>query len=229
MLTRRFLDETVDMYKHTYDKNTLLPMLLRIIMKCSNISTDQYVITAGYGLRNFKSISDLDVTVSPETFQILLTLPFLEKGKSSLNKIHDRCYIRFPKIDNKAEIEFYAECPEGFPSQRFLISNLKDNYYLDRDFFENQCLNILGTIDLYGNMTIINNSLMMGRTHPVTLKRLNKHLSHLMIIAKSHSLTPYHKYVVSKIRYLEMLKQQYLETNNIINEDILPQKKCLIS
>lgn len=186
------------------NRTDILAYILRNIILQADLNENDYAIFAGYGLRNIREVTDLDVAVSKSGFQKLKKLDYLRKGKAKINNTV-RLFLDLPFIGKDASIEFFELENKGFPSNKFSLRNLQKHNYLTKDIFNNPYINLLCVIDLYSNVKIANNKIYVGDNYEISLERLEKNISHLNILLKKQK--KHHKIIKEKIKYLEELKK----------------------
>jgi hypothetical protein len=170
-----------------------LAYLLRNIINIANISNEDYAIIAGYGLRNIREVTDLDVAVSKNAYEKLKTLDFLIEGTSKISNT-PRLFIDLPFIEKDASIEFFELEKTGFPSDRYSLRNLQKNHDLILDKFQNPYINLPIVIELYSDVILKNNKLYAGEQYEIPVNRLDKNISH-------------HKIINKKLEYLTNLRK----------------------
>jgi hypothetical protein len=162
------------------DGNTrtdVLACVLRAIVVDLKIADREYMIIAGYCLRDFREVSDLDVVVSTDAFKILTA----NIGNSDEAKISGgaRLVLAFPDIDKDAEIEFFPKDHGiGFPTNDFSMAKLQQDGRLIKDRFGNPYYNIEACVAQYSAVTKQGNQYKMGEFE-IDIARINKNISHM--------------------------------------------------
>ena len=188
----------------TIRKTDILAYLLRNIINIANISNEDYAIIAGYGLRNIREVTDLDVAVSKNAYEKLKTLDFLIEGTSKISNT-PRLFIDLPFIEKDASIEFFELEKTGFPSDRYSLRNLQKNHDLILDKFQNPYINLPIVIELYSDVILKNNKLYAGEQYEIPVNRLDKNISHLQTLLKNQRY--HHKIINKKLEYLTNLRR----------------------
>lgn len=189
-------------YKNIWSKTDLLAILLDYMMKELEISTDHYAIISGYGLRDYKEVSDLDVILSEEAYNILQKVHYISKSTTGISKT-EKLYIKFPSIDETAEIEFFQREHTGFPSDKFSLRNLQKNKYLQKDFLGNPYLNKYAVADIYSDVKIIDKDIILGDGYKISKERLEKNISHLQLLFDKTN----DKYVKEKLEKIKKISK----------------------
>ncbi len=189
-------------------KTDIMAYILKSIMDNAKIEKEDYAIIAGYGLREFREVTDIDVSVSKAALKKLKKLNYLKVGKAKLSD-NERLFIELPYIGHDAEIEIFEAENKGFPSDKFSLRNLQKNKYLTEDSFGNPYINLKCVIELYSDVKIINNKIYVGDNYEISLDRLNKNISHLNILLSKQK--KYNKLIKEKINFLEEIKKKLIE------------------
>ena len=150
-------------------------------MKDNQIPNTDYAVIAGYCVARItgRSVTDLDVIVSDRAFEKLLNSndPTLVRDTSKISKTP-----KLLKSTPHGEIEFFGREHTGFPSNEYSLTNLKKNNMLDLDEFNNPYLNTRATIQHYADVKKENGKFILGDGFVITQARLEKNISHLMLI-----------------------------------------------
>ncbi len=187
------------------NKTEVLAYILRNIITSNNIEIADYAIISGYGLKQFREVTDIDVAVSKSCFEKLRKINYLKFGKTKISNT-DRLFLELPFIGDGAEIEFFELENKGFPSNRFSLKNLQKNKYLTKDNFGNPYINLKCVIDLYSDVKFDKNKIYVGDNYEISLERLEKNISHLNILLTKQK--KYNKLIKEKISFLEDIKKK---------------------
>ena len=166
----------------------LLAQRLKILMEEHEIPKIEYAIIAGYGLKDYREISDLDVILSKSAYTKLKRNRKnngIKIGSAGISK-DEKLYLNVPEIDalnlkSIVEIEFFEREQTGFPSEEFSLRNLQKNGGLIEDEYENPYLS-LETLVKYYTVHQDNKGKLWNGDYEINKERLEKNLSHLKLL-----------------------------------------------
>lgn len=201
------------------NKTKIMAFILSELMRCLGISSNEYMIIAGYSLKCVREITDIDVGVNKRGFEILKKekIGSLQKAKISG---HEKILIPLEKLGEGAEIEFFELEDRGFPISNYSLPNLLKENKLIKDEYGNNYFNLETTINFYSLVKKINNKFMVG-DYEINLDRLNKNINHLQLLSdhlqtcqqngstaicqclQYNNLDSTIKYLDSKLKYLK--------------------------
>ena len=124
-------------------KDEKLASILKIIVDTTHIKPKSYMILGSYALRNYRTISDLDVNMDSDEFEKLKTLPFgrIELYNNQIRWFYDMT-DKYKMVDPSAEdfsIEIFKKKPtEGFPNSDFSLEYLNNTNGLNTDKYGHQ-------------------------------------------------------------------------------------------
>jgi hypothetical protein len=175
----RYIELSNIMHTAKNSKTDVLASVLRGIMIDLGINDTQYMIMAGYCLRDVREVGDLDVIVSESAFDKLRD----KIGELKIAKISGdaRIALQFKDIDENAEIEFFPKKRQvGFPTDYFSMGNLQDKDLLIKDKFGNPYYNIETCVGQYSAPVVTKegNKYFMGK-YEIDRARIEKNISHL--------------------------------------------------
>lgn len=187
------------------DKTTIMGKILSVIMQSLNISQSEYVVIASYCLKEFRQVSDLDVIVSNDAYEILKQSDLFEISLAKISQ-DERLVLKLFQIDPDAEIEFFPKDKNiGFPSNYFSLNNLQQNNLLTFDLFGNPYFNEKTCIDQYSDISKRNGEYYMGTEHKIPSSRILKNISHLELIMSNINDNEIKEYCEEKINYLRKI------------------------
>ena len=205
-LNKNIINLIIKQNKDKLNNTDLLAYILSIIMKDYLIDQKEYMIIASYCLKEYREVSDLDVMITPNSYNMLKKhLLSSGIGVVSIAKISkdERIVISLPTISNDAEIEIFAKEEHlGFPSNKYALKRLRNKRLLDIDKYGNQYLNIDMCIDLYSDVKKIDDKYYIGN-FTITKERVHKNINHLTKILENRKDKA--KIITKKIKYLEKL------------------------
>ena len=173
----KYIDMANKLHRDGNTRTDVLASVLRAIMVDLKIDDNQYMIIAGYCLRDFREASDLDVVVSKKAFQTL-TKHIGNRDEAKISK-DERIVLAFPDIDKDAEIEFFPKAHGiGFPTNDFSMAKLQQDGRLIKDRFGNPYYNIEACVAQYSAVTRQGDVYKMGEFE-IDIARINKNISHM--------------------------------------------------
>ena len=174
-------------------------------MKSLNISNDNYMVIAGYCLNKMREVGDLDVIVSLEAYRKLKNSNLLKVSVSKISK-DERLFIKFPSIDDEAEIEFFGKKKtEGFPSNKFSLKNMQKNNKLDFDKYDNPYYNLQSCVEQYSDVIKKDGKFVLSSNFEIPKERVIKNISHLEKIKDFTKDNKIKKLCEENIKYLYSL------------------------
>lgn len=176
------MDKTIDKLKEKITKTDLMGFILNALIKYANIQRTEYVVIAGYTLKNYKEISHMDIIITNDAYQKLLNLKSSVKMEIRENK---KIIIKFPSISDEAELKFFEYENAGFFSKDISIKILNSEDYLSYDKFGNPHLNLKTTINFYSNIKLQNGKYIIGENYEVTKERVEKTILLLELLNKN--------------------------------------------
>lgn len=124
----------IDISKSKSEKHKKLSDILhRLFVVLANISQDKYVIIGSYGMRDYRNISDLDVSLDAEEFYKLKILIDRGFGKLEIHNNRIRWFYdmtsQYNELNDKKEHDFSIEVYQmhrfiGFPDDEFSLDHL---------------------------------------------------------------------------------------------------------
>jgi len=130
------LNTIISTFDNILSNTELLALLLNFIIKDAKLTTDDYIIFAGYGLYKFRLVTDLDVMVSKNGFKKLKALTYIKNDMAKLSKTK-KLYIKFPSLGNDTEIEFFELENKGFQNNNFSLRSLQAGKHVTFNSFNN--------------------------------------------------------------------------------------------
>ncbi len=138
------MDQTIiDILKSNNEKYIKLSKILYyLFVVLASISQDKYMIIGSYGMRKYRNISDLDISLDNEEFLKLKKLIDLGYGKLEIHNNQIRWFYDLTsqyneshdKKENDFSIEAYQINPSlGFPDNEFSFNYLIETYGLEID------------------------------------------------------------------------------------------------
>lgn len=163
-------------------KTDQMARTLSQIMKKYKIEKTEYMIIAGYGLRNYREVTDLDVAVSRNAYD---TLKRSGKFEVDLAKISgtERLCLKLPTISEDAEIEFFELEDHGFPANTFSLRNMQEKNSLIDDLYKNPYMKS-ETVAQFYNVIMVDEKLM-NWDYEINKERLEKNITHLKLLQKN--------------------------------------------
>ena len=177
-----------------HPKHDKLASILQLIINFCKINKKSYFILGSYALREYRTISDLDVNMDFDQFKKLKRLPFgeIQPYNNQTRWFYDLT-SEYQKIDASAidfSIEIFQKKPtEGFPNEKFSLGYLKEHDGLDIDKYKHQFFNL---------KTLLAWKTAMGRDKDkLDIELIKK-------ILNQTGGTDYYKYVKYKNKYAEL-------------------------
>jgi hypothetical protein len=168
-------------------KTYILAHVLKEIMDRCGIPQNQYMIIAGYCLKNLKEVGDLDVIVTPTAYERLKSTGLFDVLQAKISKT-ERLVVKLEAIGPDAEIEIFGSEPTtGFPTDDFSLVNLQKTNALISDEFGNMYYGTNTCIELYSNLEKIDNKYIIFGTFEIDEQRVRKNISHLKTIRDGYS------------------------------------------
>lgn len=194
-----------EMQEKGLTKTKIIACILSLIMKSLNITNQDYMIIAGYCLHKIREIGDLDVVVNKSAYKKLKKSKLLSVSKAKITG-DERLYIKFPEIDEEAEIEFFPKKEtEGFPSNEFSLQNMQKNNNLDYDEYSNPYYNLESCIKQYSDVNKKDGKFIISSNFEISKDRVLKNISHLEKIKEFTQDSNIKKLCGKKIKYLSSL------------------------
>jgi hypothetical protein len=129
-------------YENKYSRSDILAKVLSQIMTDLKINPNTYMIIASYCLKDIRDVSDLDVIMTKESYEMLKKNKIGTVSEAKISK-DERIVITFPFGDN-VEIEFFPkDINQGFPSENYSIKSLMEKKQLIKDAFGKRSLKLL--------------------------------------------------------------------------------------
>ena len=183
-LVNKFSEGSIDYYMNDKiiipkSKTDKMAQILKWIMKRNGISKTEYFIIAGYGLRDYREVTDIDVAVSKQAYNKLRQGGQLKVGMAKISKT-ERLYLELPEIDSDAEIEIFELENKGFPSNKFSLRNMQKHDYLIEDLYGNPYMKPKAVAMFY-NVKLVNGKLM-NSDYEISKERLEKNIRHLKLL-----------------------------------------------
>ncbi len=169
-------------------KTYILAHVLKLIMDWCGIDKSQYMIMAGYCLKEFREVGDLDVIVIPEAYAKLKSTDVFVISQASISS-GERLEVKFKSIDSDASIEVFSwEPTRGFPSDYFSLSNLQESNALVEDEFANPYFGINTCVKLYSDVEKNGTKYIIAGTQiEINEARVRKNILHLEKIRDGYS------------------------------------------
>ncbi len=189
-------------------KSQLLAQKLRIVIEEHEIQNTEYAIIAGYCLKDYRDVNDLDVILSKSAYIKLKRnrkQNGIKIGSAGISN-DEKLYLKVPEIDllnleSIVEIEFFERELTGFPSKEFSLRNLQNTDSLIEDEYGNPYLNPK-TLVKYYTVRKDNKGKFWNGDHEIKKERLEKNLGHLKLLFEN---VPNLKDLKSTIEQMEKL------------------------
>lgn len=195
----------VELQKEKHTKTQIMAYILSLIMKTLKIPNSEYMVIAGYCLNQMREVGDLDVIVSISAYKKLKESNIVEVSVSKISK-DERLFIKFPTIDEEAEIEFFGKKKsEGFPSNKFSLKKLQKENKLDYDNYGNPYYNLETCIELYSDVKKQDGKFIISGKFEISIERVMKNISHLEKIRDFTNDMRLKELCVNNIKYLQEL------------------------
>lgn len=133
MNLKKNIENIIKIYKNSdileSNRNELMATILCMIVTYCDIDQDKYHILSSYAIKDFKSVSDLDVNMEPSEWK---KLSKSKMGKSGIYNNQKRYFIKLPSISQDAEIEIFNKKPtEAYPNDFFSHKKIKNKLIRD--------------------------------------------------------------------------------------------------
>ena len=190
------------------NKTDIMASILAMIIKDCKIRKNQYMIIAGYCLRDYRIVGDLDVMLTENAYEKIKAAPYIHLGKAKISG-SERGILRLPALGEEAEIEFFARKPhDGFPTEEFSIEKLKKNKRLLLDGFGNPYYNLQTCIEQYSCVKKLDSEYFIGK-FKIPAARVQKNINHLKTIREAMG-RKVPKYLIAAIAYLEKIGRAHV-------------------
>jgi hypothetical protein len=186
-------------------KTDFLGLYLKLLCIRYGIKTKEYVIIAGYCLRNYgrpevtfsRVAGDIDVIMGDRAFNILKNACIGEHKIKGVENL-------FIKLNHDLEIEIYKREDSGFPSNDFSVINLHKKEMIDFDKYSNPILNETSLIHYYSDVKKIDGKYHVG--DQIFLEgKIKKIIGHLELISNKTYRTDVRELARTKLVFLTEL------------------------